>query len=164
MSCGFCAPVVGKLALCDGSDGCTALALRGTDLDQWNSRLSGEVAGDGCQPSRAGALHRIPQVLSPRVLIGMAAHVVLDPSLPNVGTCEALQHRQDGLAFLVGNRVESLVRHFMRLGAENSLAAPFAGDRGVIENRIFECENRAPILHRAEELRLAGAADVVELR
>ena len=28
---------------------------------------------------------------------------------------------------------------------------------------MFEGEDRAPILHRAEELRLAGAGDVVEL-
>ena len=29
--------------------------------------------------------------------------------------------------------------------------------------RIFEGEDRAPILHRAEELGLAGAGDIIEL-
>src|SRR3546814_11944328 len=35
--------------------------------------------------------------------------------------------------------------------------------RGVVEQDALEGEDRAPILHRAEELRLAGARDIVEL-
>src|SRR6478736_3160617 len=59
---------------------------------------------------------------------------------------------------------EPLVRHFMRFGAVDAVALTLCGDRRVVEQRIFEGEYRAPILHRAEELRLTRASDIVELR
>src|SRR3546814_3597552 len=55
------------------------------------------------------------------------------------------------------------MRGLVRLDAVDRLARRLAGDRGVVEQDALEGEDRAPILHRAEELRLAGAGDVVEL-
>ena len=59
---------------------------------------------------------------------------------------------------------EPLVRHFVRGDDEDVLPPPLAGDRRIVEQHIFEREDRAPILHRAEKLAGARAGDVVELR
>src|SRR3546814_11376086 len=55
---------------------------------------------------------------------------------------------------------EPLMRGLVRLDAVDRLARRLAGDRGVVEQDALEGEDRAPILHRAEELRLAGAGAV----
>ena len=58
---------------------------------------------------------------------------------------------------------EPLVRHFMRLDSEDLLALVLGGYRGIVEEDPLEREDGAPILHRAEELRLTRTGDVVEL-
>ena len=56
------------------------------------------------------------------------------------------------------------MRHLVRFDPENRLTLSLCGHRRVVEKHPLEREDRAPILHRAEELRLSWASDVVELR
>ena len=54
--------------------------------------------------------------------------------------------------------------HLVRLDAEDRLPLALARDHRIVEQDAFESEDRAPILHRTEELRLAGTGDIIELR
>src|SRR3546814_7618583 len=58
---------------------------------------------------------------------------------------------------------EPLVRDLMRLNRIDRLSRRVARDLRVVEQDAFEGEDRAPIFHRAEKLRLAGPRDIVEL-
>ena len=58
---------------------------------------------------------------------------------------------------------EPLVRGFVRDPGIDALFARGAGQRGIVEQKIFEGKDRAPVLHRSEELRLAKASHLVEL-
>src|SRR3546814_20762432 len=55
---------------------------------------------------------------------------------------------------------EPLVRDLVRLHGIDRLPCRIAGDLRIVEQDAFEGEDRAPILHRAEELRLAGPRDL----
>ena len=55
------------------------------------------------------------------------------------------------------------MRHLVRLDAEDRLALALGGHRRIVEKHALEGEDRAPILHRAEELRLSRAGDIIEL-
>src|SRR3546814_12042859 len=58
---------------------------------------------------------------------------------------------------------EPLVRDLMRLHRIDRLPRRVARDPGIVEQDALEGEDRAPIFHRAEKLRLAGPRDIVEL-
>src|SRR3546814_13458991 len=51
----------------------------------------------------------------------------------------------------------------MRLNRIDRLSRRVARDLRVVEQDALEGEDRAPIFHRAEKLRLAGPRDIVEL-
>src|SRR3546814_15428915 len=59
---------------------------------------------------------------------------------------------------------EPLMRHFMRQDHENALLVSFRGDPGIIQQDAFKGEDRAPVLHRAEKLALAGTCHIIQLR
>ena len=58
---------------------------------------------------------------------------------------------------------EPLVGGLVGVDLEDRLAPRLAGDRRVDQQYVLEREDRAPILHRAEELAGARAGDIVEL-
>src|SRR3546814_3344908 len=58
---------------------------------------------------------------------------------------------------------EPLMRHFMRQDHENALLVSFRGDPGIIQQNAFKGEDRAPVLHRAEKLALAGTCHIIQL-
>ena len=58
---------------------------------------------------------------------------------------------------------EPLVRHFMRGHFIDGALGLFRGEARIDQQGTFEGEDRAPILHRAEELALARTRDIVEL-
>jgi len=54
------------------------------------------------------------------------------------------------------------MRHLVRLSGEDVLALGLRRNRGIVENCVLEGEDRAPVLHRGEELRLSGTRDVIQ--
>ena len=59
---------------------------------------------------------------------------------------------------------EPLVGDLVRGDRKHALAVGLGGDRRVEQQGVFEGIDRAPVLHRAEELAAAGRGDVVEFR
>ena len=98
------------LALREHGNGLAVDALRRADLDQRDAGLAGEIARDRREAGRAGALHCRPQILGPRVPVGMPGNIISDSCPPDLGPGEFLEHRDDGLALRIGDRVERLVR------------------------------------------------------
>ena len=70
----------------------------------------------------------------------------------------------DAVPPLHGHQVaEPLVRHLVRGGDVDSTPVGFGGQLRVDEQHALEAEDRAPVLHCAEEGVAAGARDQVEL-
>ena len=99
----------GKLALSQRDGGVACLALRGGDLDQWHTRLQGELVGDLRQIGCARRLNGIPQIVCPRILILMRFHIILHALAPDIRARIGFQHRDDRLAFGIGDRIERLI-------------------------------------------------------
>ena len=59
---------------------------------------------------------------------------------------------------------EPLMRDLVRGDVEDALLVRLRGDRRIEQHRVLEREDRAPVLHRAEEAAAARRGDVVELR
>ena len=55
------------------------------------------------------------------------------------------------------------MRNLVRIGREDTLLLPRAGDCRIDQQDTLERENRTPVFHRTEKLALAGTSDIIEL-